>query len=261
MVQVILHFGRKHKLTRIFSLLQPSPETVSLFDDVIVLAEGQIIYAGPIQEVEDYFAGIGFQAPDFTDVADFLQMVSTGDGAKFYDPPESIKSVHPDAPTASELAEIFRSSNVGSRIVKDLESPLPYVWKEGESTNGLSEVSNLSMSDSVRRKYANTFPRSTALIFRRFIILWVRDKRVIIAGAVKNVLMGVSTGGCFFSTDDVISIQGALFQAGMFIMLGKFWVVVGSRQFFQFYANICCCVFDRSDAKFVEYVAGPYCLL
>jgi len=222
MIQVLLHYGRSHKLTRIISLLQPSPETVGLFDDVIVLAEGHIIYAGPIQEVEDYFAGIGFQAPEFTDVADFLQMVSTEDGAKLYDPPESIKSKRPEAPTPTELAEIFRTSDIGCRIVKDLESPLLYVWKEEESTNNLSEVSSLSMSEAVRQKYANTFPRSTALIFRRFIVLWVRDKRVIIAGAVKNVLMGVSVGGCFFSTDDVISIQGALFQAGMFIMLGEY---------------------------------------
>jgi hypothetical protein len=42
-----------------------------------------------------------------------------------------------------------------------------------------------------------------------------------IAGAVKNVLMGVSVGGVFYNTTDPFSIQGALFQGGLFIMLGK----------------------------------------
>jgi ABC-2 type transporter len=225
MIQVILYNGRSTKQTRIFSLLQPSPETLSLFDDVIVLAEGQIIYAGPIEEVEDYFANIGFQSPEFTDVADFLQMVSTEDGATLYDPDEAIKAVRPNAPTASELAAMFRLSEAGMKIVKELHSPLQYVWSANEVSQHGAEVSNLVMSEAVRKQYANHFPRSTQLILRRFIVLWLRDKRVIIAGVVKNVLMGVSVGGVFFNTVDELSIQGALFQAGLFIMLGKLRVL------------------------------------
>jgi hypothetical protein len=220
MIQVILYRGRSAKQTGIFSLLQPSPETVSLFDDVIVLAEGHIIYAGPIEDVEEYFASVGFKSPEFTDVADFLQMVSTEDGASLYDPDDDMKALRPNPPTASELADIFRKSDLGDTIRSELKSPLPYVWNEIEESQHGGEVSNLVMSDAVRKRYANRFPRSTNLIFWRFIALWLRDKRVIIAGAVKNVLMGVSVGGVFFSTDDELSIQGALFQAGLFIMLG-----------------------------------------
>jgi len=222
MIEVLLHYGRIRKQTRIISLLQPSPETVSLFDEVIVLSEGQIIYAGPIEEVEDYFANLGFKSPEFTDVADFLQMVSTEEGATLYDPDGPTKAVRPNAPSSNELAELFRNSKIGLRIVEDLDSPLSYVWTEGETTDRGEEVSNLAMSEAVRTRYANRFPRSTQLIVQRFIILWLRDKRVIIAGAVKNVLMGVSVGGVFFNTRDQISIQGALFQAGLFIMLGEF---------------------------------------
>ena len=222
MIQVILYGGRQRKRTGIFSLLQPSPETVSLFDEVIVLAEGQIIFAGPIEDVEDYFASIGFHCPEFTDVADFLQMVSTDDGACLYDPDETLRTIRPDPPTISELAELFRQSAQGMSIIKDLKSPWQYVWKAHEgSKHGNSQVSNLVMSDAVRKQYANRFPRSTMLILRRFIVLWLRDKRVILAGAAKNILMGVSVGGAFFNTEDELSIQGAIFQAGLFIMLGK----------------------------------------
>ena len=225
MIQVIVHAGRKRKQTGIFSLLQPSPETVSLFDDVIVIAEGQIIYAGPIEEVEDYFAGIGFHCPEFTDVADFLQMVSTGDGEGLYDPNATLRGQRIDPPTIAELAEIFQESDLGKVITENLTSPLPYVWTATEDL-GSSRVSDLVMSDAVRKKYANRFPRSTGLIMRRFIQLWLRDRRVIIAGVAKNVLMGVSVGGAFFSTVDHLSILGALFQAGLFIMLGKFQLSV-----------------------------------
>ena len=228
MIEVILHYGRSRKRTCIFSLLQPSPETVSLFDDVIVLSEGQIIYAGSIEDVQDYFAGIGFKSPDFMDVADFLQEVSTEDGASLYDPDAALKAVRPNAPNPSELAEIFRNSKIGSKVQEDLRSPLPYVWTETEESQHGGEVSNLVKWEAVNKRYANRFPRSMQLLLRRFIVLWLRDKRVIIAGAVKNVLMGVSVGGVFWSTDDVISIQGALFQAGLFIMLGEFFCYLGA---------------------------------
>ena len=33
--------------TMLISLLQPAPETFELFDDLILLAEGQIVYQGP----------------------------------------------------------------------------------------------------------------------------------------------------------------------------------------------------------------------
>jgi ABC-type multidrug transport system ATPase subunit len=46
MCEVLCHFGRIQKLTRIVSLLQPSPDTVSLFDVIVLLAEGFVLYAG-----------------------------------------------------------------------------------------------------------------------------------------------------------------------------------------------------------------------
>eukprot|EP00977_Amphora_coffeiformis_P016604 scaffold5169_cov172-Amphora_coffeaeformis.AAC.35 len=224
-VQVLLHFARQHKMSRVIALLQPSPETVSLFDEVIVLAEGRIIFSGPIESVEDYFADLGFQCPPFTDVADFLQLVSTEDGAaKLYLPPPG-SGLPPTAPSAEELESFFRLSAFGDRIQNQLKKPFKYVWKSthGSGSEESGEiVSRLSEAKAVNQKYANNFFRSTQIIAMRFFILWLRDKRVIMASTVKNVLMGLSCGGIFFGTDNPISIQGSLFQAGMFVLLGTF---------------------------------------
>lgn len=65
--------------TTIISLLQPAPETYELFDDVILLCEGQIIYQGPRDSVLDFFASMGFSCPKRKNVADFLQEVSGED--------------------------------------------------------------------------------------------------------------------------------------------------------------------------------------
>lgn len=64
------------KGTALISLLQPAPETYELFDDIILLSDGQIVYQGPREHVLEFFESIGFKCPERKGVADFLQEVS-----------------------------------------------------------------------------------------------------------------------------------------------------------------------------------------
>jgi len=61
--------------TILISLLQPAPETFELFDDVILLGEGKIIYHAPRADICKFFEGCGFKCPERKGVADFLQEV------------------------------------------------------------------------------------------------------------------------------------------------------------------------------------------
>ncbi|CAN0916694.1 Pleiotropic drug resistance protein 2 [Linum grandiflorum] len=63
--------------TIVVSLLQPSPETFDLFDDVILLAESQIVYQGPKSQILQFFRSHGFECPDRKSVADFIQEVTS----------------------------------------------------------------------------------------------------------------------------------------------------------------------------------------
>ncbi|KAL0412870.1 UNVERIFIED_CONTAM: Pleiotropic drug resistance protein 3 [Sesamum radiatum] len=69
-LQQLAHFT---DATTLVSLLQPAPETFSLFDDVILLAEGKIVYQGPRTDVLEFFESCGFKCPSRKGVADFLQ--------------------------------------------------------------------------------------------------------------------------------------------------------------------------------------------
>lgn len=64
------------KATAVISLLQPAPETYELFDDIILLSDGQIVYQGPRDQVLQFFESMGFVCPERKGVADFLQEVS-----------------------------------------------------------------------------------------------------------------------------------------------------------------------------------------
>jgi len=63
------------KGTALVSLLQPAPETYELFDDIILLTDGQIVYQGPRENVLEFFESLGFKCPERKGVADFLQEV------------------------------------------------------------------------------------------------------------------------------------------------------------------------------------------
>lgn len=61
--------------TVLISLLQPAPETFDLFDDIILMAEGKIVYHGPISNILEFFESCGFKCPERKGIADFLQEV------------------------------------------------------------------------------------------------------------------------------------------------------------------------------------------
>lgn len=59
-LQRAAHFTRS---TCVVSLLQPPPEVVDLFDDVILLGGGRMVYHGPVEGLCPFFTGLGLRAP------------------------------------------------------------------------------------------------------------------------------------------------------------------------------------------------------
>ncbi|KAK4252850.1 hypothetical protein QN277_010993 [Acacia crassicarpa] len=106
--------------TAVISLLQPAPETYELFDDIILISEGQIVYQGPREYVLDFFESMGFRCPERKGVADFLQEVTSRKDQEQYwvrrDEPYSFV-------TDAQFAEALQSFHVGRRIGDELAVP------------------------------------------------------------------------------------------------------------------------------------------
>ncbi|KAL1818654.1 hypothetical protein ACET3Z_013523 [Daucus carota] len=106
--------------TAVISLLQPDPETYNLFDDIILLSDGHIVYQGPREHVLEFFESMGFKCPDRKGVADFLQEVtSKQDQEKYW--------LHRDEPyrfiPAQEFSKAYQAFHVGQRMRVDLGTP------------------------------------------------------------------------------------------------------------------------------------------
>lgn len=73
------------EITMVISLLQPPLETYELFDDIILLCEGQIAYQGPQENVLEFFETMGFKYPERKNIPDFLQEVCNTFSLSLYD--------------------------------------------------------------------------------------------------------------------------------------------------------------------------------
>ncbi|PON54344.1 ABC transporter-like [Parasponia andersonii] len=116
-LQQIVHLT---EATVLMSLLQPAPETFDLFDDIILLSEGQIVYQGPREHILDFFASCGFRCPERKGTADFLQEVTSKKDQEQYwserNKPYRYVSV-------SEFASRFKRFHVGMRLENELSVP------------------------------------------------------------------------------------------------------------------------------------------
>ncbi|XVF86695.1 hypothetical protein PTKIN_Ptkin18bG0062800 [Pterospermum kingtungense] len=106
--------------TIFMSLLQPAPETFDLFDDIILISEGQIVYQGPRDHVVEFFESCGFKCPERKGTADFLQEVtSKKDQAQYWaDTSKPYRYI-----TVFEFSNTFKKFHVGVQLANELSVP------------------------------------------------------------------------------------------------------------------------------------------
>ncbi|KAF0920709.1 hypothetical protein E2562_036412, partial [Oryza meyeriana var. granulata] len=121
--QIVNSIGQTIRIlggTAVISLLQPAPETYNLFDDIILLSDGQIVYQGAREHVLEFFELMGFRCPPRKGVADFLQEVTSRKDQEQY-------WYRNDMPycfvPAKRFADAFRSFHMGQSIQNELLEP------------------------------------------------------------------------------------------------------------------------------------------
>ncbi|CAA6670849.1 unnamed protein product [Spirodela intermedia] len=106
--------------TALISLLQPAPETYDLFDDIILLSDGQIVYQGPREDVLEFFEFMGFKCPERKGIADFLQEVTSrkDQGQYWARHGEPYRFV-----PVNDFTDSFKAFHVGKDVTKELAVP------------------------------------------------------------------------------------------------------------------------------------------
>eukprot|EP00923_Selenidium_pygospionis_P056403 GHVN01098451.1.p1 GENE.GHVN01098451.1~~GHVN01098451.1.p1 ORF type:complete len:599 (-),score=28.85 GHVN01098451.1:222-2018(-) len=114
--------------TVVATIHQPSSEIFYLFDEIIFLMEGQVIYWGETLNVVPYFSSLGFACPTYTNPADYffmtlLSSASEGNDASFLS--SRNERLHCMATKwASRPCEPIEITPIEERATKNRASPL-----------------------------------------------------------------------------------------------------------------------------------------
>uniref|UniRef100_A0A7S2SDN1 ABC transporter domain-containing protein n=1 Tax=Mucochytrium quahogii TaxID=96639 RepID=A0A7S2SDN1_9STRA len=203
--------------TGVVSLLQPPPETFDLFDNVLLLADGRMIYHGPRSEVLQYFTNLGFTCPPAKDTADFLQEVVLEEGGKHYTTPGA-KNV----PIGSEeLEKRFKQTEyykeMGELIAK---RDRPVEEQNNEMSSVLQAAQEYFFTGS---KYAKSKGALTKIVLARQWTVLKRNKVFIVARIAQNIIMGLLIGAVAFQLpyEQVYIKVGVLFTMLTFVGFGS----------------------------------------
>nr|GAT55146.1 ABC transporter protein [Mycena chlorophos] len=71
-VESLVSLARDYNRTVLFTIHQPRSNIVALFDQLILLASGKLVYAGEFSKCQGYFADIGQPCPPGFNIADFM---------------------------------------------------------------------------------------------------------------------------------------------------------------------------------------------
>lgn len=71
-VESLVALARDYKRTVVFTIHQPRSNIVSLFDHLILLAQGRVVYSGAYPKCQEYFEKIGHTCPAGFNIADYL---------------------------------------------------------------------------------------------------------------------------------------------------------------------------------------------
>ncbi len=109
-VECLVTLVKTYNRTVVFTIHQPRSNIVALFDQLMLLAEGRMVYSGPFHRCQSYFDSIGYSCPPGFNIADYLIDLTMQNGAPA-EPEDEIEDDGPSYLAAIENGRITRASS------------------------------------------------------------------------------------------------------------------------------------------------------
>ncbi|KAK4275216.1 hypothetical protein QN277_018340 [Acacia crassicarpa] len=207
-VSCLQHLVHITDATALISLLQPAPETFDLFDDIVLMAEGKIVYHGPREYILKFFEDCGFKCPERKGTADFLQeVISRKDQAQYWCHEEK----HYSYISVDQFIKKFKDSPVGQKLKEENSKPFD---------KSLNHKSALSF-----KKYSLTQWELFKACTMREILLMKRNSFVYVFKSIQLVIIVSIAMTVFIRTRMAVDVvhanyfMGSLFYSLMILLV------------------------------------------
>lgn len=183
---------------------QPSSSILQMFDDLMILSEGQCIYRGPLDELVATFKSSGFECPNYYNRADF----------------------------ALEVASLKHEGNLLNLIEKAKEEELKVVEKQSNELASSNEMDSMLVtaegdidSDANDRQYPVSQWSQFVTLTKRTTLCTLRDLQLMKMRIMAHLFVGLLIGVVFWDVGNdgskVLSNASCLFFFLIFVFFAN----------------------------------------
>lgn len=191
LVRTLKDIGIESKRITLMTVHQPRNELLDLFDSVIILAGGKIVFSGTVSDALNHFASLDFNLPALTNPADFFLDITSIDHQSPEFKVESIKRI-----------EMFQKA--WTAIQSPIQIPSIFIGNE-----------------HTLKKADKSWFRAFSILFRRNFIDMIRNRTVMIATVVQTVIVMLIIGLVYKDVSDEV-IEGVQNRLGCFVFMGLY---------------------------------------
>ncbi|XP_045200785.2 broad substrate specificity ATP-binding cassette transporter ABCG2-like [Mercenaria mercenaria] len=225
--------------TVIFSIHQPRYSIFRLFDNLVLLSKGELVYQGPGTESLDFFEDVGYKCEEHNNPPDFFLDVINGDTYS-----AKIDLASDGVQQQSEVHKKLVSAYKSSRWNQQMTSELGAVIQKHNSRVARNEIRRL---DAI--KFATSAFTQFLYCSQRTLRNYVRSPSTSVMQVLVNAIFGVIVGAIYWKIDDSC-------KSGLQNRVGAFFFIIMNMVF----ANLSAVeLFINNRAIFIhENLSGFY---
>lgn len=266
-IESLVRLSKNYERTLIFTIHQPRSNIVSLFDKLVLLANGELIYSGDMIQVNDFFYNNGYKCPKGYNIADYLIDIT------FDDKKPSINSSIPTGLALTdeesqlnqddESSDVHRARSASStsdlqrewehfavhrddfnKDNKDSEDSIPKknnkiydIFRESQNFDLLNEEIESSKVNGTVIDFKGNYQKATfgtqlvILASRTFKNVY-RNPKLLLGSYILSIFMGLFCGVLYYKVDnDISGFQNRLGLFFFFLSFFGFSTLTGLHSF------------------------------
>ncbi|AOA64102.1 Putative ATP-dependent permease [Komagataella phaffii CBS 7435] len=236
-IECLVKLARDFNRTIIFTIHQPRSNIVALFDKLILLADGYLVYSGQMGHCNQFFLDHGYKCPTGYNIADFLVDITTdervisvldhseeNDIHKVIESSDSLgenlsrewehyavhREEYQESPSSSKTKRKIHKLFTSSSLYEQLKSEIEHLHEQF-SSNGFKSLVNQE------RPKGATFVQQLLILCSRTFKNTYRNPRLLLSHYVLSITMGLFCSYLYYDVaNDISGFQNRL---GLFFFL------------------------------------------
>lgn len=255
-IKALQNLAHRQGRTIVSTIHQPSSEIFYLFDDLMILAEGKVVYYGTVENSIEYFSKLGFQCPQYTNPADyfFMNILSDIDETPDVENAAAIEAAKASSSKRRETRPISWmphgiKENADERIARLIEA-----WPESPEYKEMLQY----VEEEAKRGVNEVAYKGHASYWRQFCFLAnrasknaIRNKSIVLVRLFQSIFIGLILGLVYMDQSQYSPDAQIRNKSGVL-----FFIAV--NQYFASANQVLAIFYEEKTVFYREYIAGYY---